>query len=83
MSAIEAFEVLKTKEFTVVIDCFQNKNNEKRGHYGQALIDQQPINWLTPKNTPSQISPLIKKKRKPTTPSRLSHSIKRASFIIN
>jgi len=44
MLAIEAFEVLKTKEFTMVNDCFQNKNNlpvwqagENSGHYGQAL----------------------------------------------
>ena len=29
MFEFEAYEVLKTKEFTVVNDCFQNKHNEK------------------------------------------------------
>jgi tellurite resistance-related uncharacterized protein len=32
---------LKTKEFTYVNDCFQNKHNEKIGHYGQTLIKMQ------------------------------------------
>ena len=38
MFEFEAYEVLKTKEFTVVNDCFQNEYNEKIGHYGQTLI---------------------------------------------
>jgi hypothetical protein len=45
MFSIEAFDVLKIKEFTILIDCFQNKPachvgqaGENRGHYGQALI---------------------------------------------
>jgi len=29
---------LKTKEFTIVNDCFQNEHNEKIGHYRQTLI---------------------------------------------
>jgi len=37
MFEFEAYEVLKTKEFTVVNDCFQNEYNEKIGHYGQTL----------------------------------------------
>jgi hypothetical protein len=39
MFSIEAFDVLKTKEFTMVIDCLQNRNNlpagENSGYYGQ------------------------------------------------
>jgi len=38
MFEFEAFEVLKIKEFAFVNDCFQNKNNEEIGHYGQTLI---------------------------------------------
>ena len=38
MFEIEAFAVLKTKEFTIVNDCFQDKSNEDIGHYGQTLI---------------------------------------------
>jgi len=45
MFTIEAFVVLKIKEFTLVNDWFQNKNNlpdrqagEESGHYGQTLI---------------------------------------------
>ena len=38
MFEFEACEVLKTKEFTYVNDCFQNKHNEKIGHYRQTLI---------------------------------------------
>ena len=38
MFEIEAFAVFKTKEFTNVNDCFQDKNNEKIGHYGQTLF---------------------------------------------
>ena len=38
MFEFKAFEVLKIKEFTFVNDCFQNKNNEEIGHYGQTLI---------------------------------------------
>ena len=38
MFEFEAYEVLKTKEFTVVNDCFQNEYNEKIGHYGQTLF---------------------------------------------
>ena len=38
MSEIEAFAVLKTKKFSIVNDCFQDKNNEEIGHYGQTLI---------------------------------------------
>jgi len=37
MFEFEEYEVLKTKEFTVVNDCFQNEYNEKIGHYGQTL----------------------------------------------
>jgi len=43
MFEFEAYEVLKTKEFTVVNDCFQNEYNEKIGHYGQTLIYTAPI----------------------------------------
>ena len=39
MFGFEAFEVLKIKEFTFVNDCFQNKNNDEIGHYGQTLIN--------------------------------------------
>ena len=39
MLEFEACEVLKTKEFTIVNDCFQNEHNEKIGHYGQTLIN--------------------------------------------
>ena len=38
MFEFEAFAVLKIKESTIVNDCFQNKNNEEVGHYGQTLI---------------------------------------------
>jgi len=38
MFEFEVCEVLKTKEFTVVNDCFQNEHNEKIGHYGQTLV---------------------------------------------
>jgi len=38
MFEFEACEVLKTKEFTIVNDCFQNEHNEKIGHYRQTLI---------------------------------------------
>ncbi len=38
MFGFEAFAVLKTKEFTIVNDCFQDKSNEETGHYGQTLI---------------------------------------------
>jgi len=38
MFECKAFEVLKTKEFTGVNDCFQDKSNEAVGHYGQTLI---------------------------------------------
>jgi len=38
MFEFEAYKVLKTKEFTVVNDCFQNEYNEKIGHYGQTLV---------------------------------------------
>ena len=37
MFEFEAFAVLKTKEFTNVNDCFQDKSNEEIGHYGQTL----------------------------------------------
>jgi len=37
MFEFEACDVLKIKEFTFVNDCFQNKHNEKIGHYGQTL----------------------------------------------
>jgi len=37
MFEFEACEVLKTKEFTIVNDCFQNEHNEKIGHYRQTL----------------------------------------------
>ena len=37
MFEFEAYEVLKTKEFTIVNDCFQNEHNEKIGHYRQTL----------------------------------------------
>jgi len=37
MFEFEALAVLKIKEFTIVNDCFQNKSNEKIGHYGQTL----------------------------------------------
>ncbi len=40
MFAIEAFAVLKIKEFTIVNDCFQNKNNDDSGHYGQTQISE-------------------------------------------
>jgi len=36
----KACEVLKTKEFTVVNDCFQNEHNEKIGHYRQTLNNE-------------------------------------------
>ena len=39
MFEFEACEVLKTKEFTVVNDCFQNEHNEKIGHYRQTLVN--------------------------------------------
>ena len=39
MFEFEACEVLKTKEFTVVNDCFQNEHNEKIGHYRQTLFN--------------------------------------------
>ena len=39
MFEFKAFEVLKIKEFTFVNDCFQNKNNEEIGHYGQTLTN--------------------------------------------
>jgi len=39
MFEFEACEVLKTKEFTIVNDCFQNEHNEKIGHYRQTLIN--------------------------------------------
>jgi len=42
MFEFEAYEVLKTKEFTVVNDCFQNEYNEKIGHYGQTLFSACP-----------------------------------------
>ena len=38
MFEFEAFAVLKTKEFTTVNDCFQDKSNDEIGHYGQTLI---------------------------------------------
>ena len=48
MFEFEACEVLKTKEFTVVNDCFQNKHNEKIGHYGQTLIiGKNPQDYAT------------------------------------
>ena len=37
----KACEVLKIKEFTFVNDCFQNKYNEKIGHYRQTLINNE------------------------------------------
>ena len=46
MFEFEAYEVLKTKEFTVVNDCFQNEYNEKVGHYGQTLFNLPK--FLTP-----------------------------------
>ena len=38
MFEFEACEVFKTKEFTIVNDCFKNEHNEEIGHSGQALI---------------------------------------------
>jgi len=43
MFEFEACEVLKTKEFTIVNDCFQNEHNEKIGHYGQTLYNSNII----------------------------------------
>ena len=43
LTGYEAYEVLKTKEFTVVNDCFQNEYNEKIGHYGQTLFNMAII----------------------------------------
>ena len=40
MFEFEAFEVLKIKEFAFANDCFQNKNNDEVGHYGQTLINE-------------------------------------------
>ena len=45
MFEIEAFAVLKTKEFTIVNDCFQDKNNEEIGHYGQTLFSPSFHSW--------------------------------------
>ena len=38
MFEFEAFAVLKTKDFTTVNDCFQDKSNDEIGHYGPSLI---------------------------------------------
>lgn len=38
MFEFKAFVVLKTKEFTQVNDCFQNKNNKEIGHFEQTQI---------------------------------------------
>jgi len=46
MFEFEAYEVLKTKEFTVVNDCFQNEYNEKIGHYGQTLSIPSSSMWV-------------------------------------
>ena len=32
MLGLKAYAVLKTKEFTLVNDCFQNKHNAEIGH---------------------------------------------------
>ena len=53
MFAIEAFVVLKIKEFTVVNDCFQNKNNDDSGHYGQTLINYHKLKSQFRKNNGS------------------------------
>jgi len=50
MFEFETFEVLKTKEFTKVIDCFQNKSNDEIGHYGQALNNYLSIKKTCLKN---------------------------------
>ncbi len=42
MFEFEACEVFKTKEFTIVNDCFKDEHNEEIGHYGQGLIKE----WL-------------------------------------
>ena len=42
MFELEAFEVLKIKEFTKVNDCFQDKSNEKFGHSGQTQFNLPP-----------------------------------------
>ena len=46
MFEFEACEVLKTKEFTIVNDCFQNENNEKIGHYRQTLNSHTIVNTM-------------------------------------
>jgi len=46
MFEFEAYEVLKTKEFTVVNDCFQNEYNEKIGHYGQKLFSARYLLFI-------------------------------------
>jgi len=38
MFEFEAFAVLEIKEFAFANDCFQNKNNDEFGHYGQTLV---------------------------------------------
>jgi hypothetical protein len=37
MFEFEAFAVLEIKEFASANDCFQNKNNDEVGQYGQSL----------------------------------------------
>ena len=46
MFEFEAFAVLKTKEFTTVNDCFQDKSNDEIGHYGLTLISKSSITDL-------------------------------------
>lgn len=46
MFNIEAFAVLKIKKFTIVNDCFQNKNNDDSEHYVQTLISKK-VNYIT------------------------------------
>ena len=40
MFEFEVLAVLKIKEFAFANDCFQNKNNDEVGHYGQTLLSQ-------------------------------------------
>ena len=43
MFEFEAFAVLKTKEFTTVNECFQDKSNDEIGNYAQTLIGNDSI----------------------------------------
>ena len=47
MFEFEAFAVLKTKEFTKVNDCFQDKSNEEVGYYGLTLVDLHILHILS------------------------------------